>query len=283
MTQTVTVLGAGTMGHGIALVAAQAGHRTRLYDLEQVLVDEGLERIEDALDTGIEKRKTTRKDKQATLSNLSGTTELADATEGADVVIEAIPEDLALKRDTFTQVEQLVGQDALLATNTSSLSIEAIAKPLARPERFVGLHFFNPPYIRALDEVNHRPDTSAYALEPAVAFADDLGKTPIEVRDAPGFASSRLGLALGLEAIRMVEQDVASPEDIDTAMTLGYNHPMGPLELTDLIGLDVRLDIAEYLAEELGDRFEPPELLREMVDDGKLGEKAGEGFYEYEG
>lgn len=283
MTETVAVVGAGTMGHGIALVTAKAGHATRLYDLKDDLVADGIASIEAALAKGVERGKTSKDEQARALENLSGTSDLAEAIDGVDIVIEAIPELLDLKRETFERVEEHVAEDALLATNTSSLSIDAIAKPLTHPERFLGLHFFNPPYIMQLVEVVHGPETSQATLERGTAFAEDIGKTPIQVRDVPGFASSRLGIALGLEAIRMVEDDVASPEDIDTAMELGYNHPMGPLELTDLIGLDVRLDIAEYLSEELGERFEPPQLLREMVDEGKLGKKTGEGFYTYDG
>lgn len=270
------------MGHGIALVCASAGHPTRLYDLESDLVNDGLEAIEAALSKGVQKGKMRPEEREAALANLNGTTSLQEAVRDADVVIEAIPEDLGLKQSTFEDVEACIGEAALLASNTSSLSIEQIADPLEHPERFVGLHFFNPPYILDLVEVIHGPSTSPETLDRAVAFAEGLGKEPIEVRDAPGFASSRLGLALGLEAIRMVEEDVANPEAIDTAMELGYNHPMGPLKLTDLIGLDVRLDIAGYLHEELGDRFEPPALLREMVAEEKLGKKTGEGFYTYE-
>lgn len=282
MPETVAVLGAGTMGHGIALLTAREGHPTRLHDVDEDRLQAGLEDVEAALDEGVDRGKTSKRERERALDNLEGTTDLAAAVEDADLVVEAIPEDLELKQQTFGKVEAHVPGDALLATNTSSLSIEAIADALEHPQRFVGMHFFNPPYVMDLIEVVHGPATSQATLEAATRFAEDLGKAPIQVRDAPGFASSRLGVALGLEAIRMVEEDVASPADIDQAMREGYNHPMGPLELTDLIGLDVRLDIAEHLRAELGDRFEPPGLLREMVDEGKLGKKTGEGFYTYE-
>ncbi len=190
---------------------------------------------------------------------------------------------MELKRSLFRQVEAAAPEDALLATNTSSLSVDEIARELDHPQRFLGLHFFNPVHIMALVEVVHGPRTADETRERGVAFARELGKEPIVVRDSPGFASSRLGVALGLEAIRMVEEDVASPRDIDQAMELGYRHPMGPLRLTDLIGLDVRLGIAEYLHETLGgERFRPPELLKRMVAEGKLGRKSGQGFYEWD-
>jgi 3-hydroxybutyryl-CoA dehydrogenase len=282
MSTTVAVLGAGTMGHGIAVVAATCGCEVRLRDVDEDRVEDGLEAARGVLDEGVERGSTRKRERETALENLHGTTDLAEAVDSADVVVEAVPEDLDLKREVLGGAENRAPRAALLASNTSSLSIEAIGEALDAPERFLGLHFFNPPYALDLVEVVHGPATSEDALERGTRFADDLGKEPIQVRDAPGFASSRLGVALGLEAIRMVEEGVASPEDIDTAMTTGYNHPMGPLELTDLVGLDVRLDIAEHLAEELGPRFDPPDLLREMIEEGKLGRKAGEGFYTYD-
>ncbi len=281
MPENIAVLGAGTMGHGIALVCAREGHPTALYDIDMHVVEKAMAKIRQALDKGIEKGKTTQAEKETALDNLWVTDDLGEAVDEAGVVIEAIPEELDLKRKVFGQVEIAAPGDALLATNTSSLSVTDIAEPLDDPGRFLGVHFFNPPYIMALVELVQGEQTTEATVEKARSFAEGLGKTPIVVQDVPGFASSRLGLALGLEAIRMVEEEVASPEAIDTAMELGYNHPMGPLKLTDLIGLDVRLDIAEYLGEELGERFEPPALLREMVEDGKLGKKAGQGFYTY--
>jgi 3-hydroxybutyryl-CoA dehydrogenase len=281
MTANVAVLGAGTMGHGIALLTAREGHPTHLFDVADAPLEAGVGNIEDALQEGVDRGKTTASEKKQALDRLTPTTDLAAAVADADVVIEAVPEDLDLKRDTFQRVEEHAPADALLATNTSALSVDAIAEPLVEPARVLGMHFFNPPYIMDLVEVVHAPATGDERVDEAVTFAEDLGKDPIVVRDVPGFASSRLGVALGLEAIRMVQDDVAEPEAIDAAMTQGYNHPMGPLELTDMIGLDTRLEIARYLHEELGDRFEPPELLEAMVEDGKLGKKSGEGFYEY--
>ena len=216
------------------------------------------------------------------LANVETTTDVAQAVAGADLVVEAAPESMELKESIFSQVDEAAPDDAILATNTSSLSIGRIASVVRDPSRFVGMHFFNPVHIMKLVEVVWGPETSDATRNAAVDFARRLGKEPIVVKDAPGFASSRLGIVLGMEAIRMVEQGVATAEDIDKAMELGYRHPMGPLKLTDLVGLDVRLGIAEYLHETLGsDVFEPPALLRRMVEDGKLGKKSGEGFYEW--
>jgi 3-hydroxybutyryl-CoA dehydrogenase len=277
---TVAVLGAGTMGHGIAQVCAAAGCAVRLYDVDEDAVRAGVARIEANLDKGIERGKVTAKERAATLANLSTATAIAEAVRDADLVIEAAPESMELKERLFREVDEAVPGHAILATNTSSLSIGRIATAVAVPDRFVGMHFFNPVHIMALVEVVWGPETSKATRDAAVDFARRLGKEPIVVKDAPGFASSRLGIVLGMEAIRMVEQGVASAEDIDKAMELGYRHPMGPLKLTDLVGLDVRLGIAEYLHETIGtDAFEPPDLLRRMVAEGKLGKKSGQGFY----
>jgi 3-hydroxybutyryl-CoA dehydrogenase len=205
----------------------------------------------------------------------------AHGLAGAELVIEAVPEDADLKRRVLADVEAVVGPKTWLASNTSSLSIDVLAASLRRPERVCGLHFFNPVPSSALVEIVRGTMTHHDLVVAAREWVSSLGKTAIVVRDSPGFASSRLGLALGLEAIRMVEEDVASPADIDEAMVLGYRHPMGPLRLTDLVGLDVRLGIAEHLHRELGERFAPPELLRRMVADGRLGRKTGRGFYEW--
>jgi 3-hydroxybutyryl-CoA dehydrogenase len=196
-------------------------------------------------------------------------------------VIEAVPEHLALTREIFASVDGIAPPHALLATNTSSLPVGEIAMSVREPGRVVGMHFFNPVHLMKLVEVVRHGGSSPAAVALAVGLAEKLGKTPIVVTDSPGFASSRLGLVLGLEAMRMVEQGVASAADIDTAMKLGYGHPMGPLELTDLVGLDVRLGIADYLSGALGEAFAAPEILRAKVADGKLGKKSGEGFYRW--
>ncbi|MGH7149622.1 MAG: 3-hydroxyacyl-CoA dehydrogenase family protein [Planctomycetota bacterium] len=274
------VLGAGTMGHGIAQVCAQGGCETVVHDVSLDLVERGLARIRENLAKAAEKGKLSPEDPARIAGRISGSTDLEGAVRDADVVIEAIPEDLELKRRTFERVSEACPPTALLATNTSSLPVSKIAAACANPERVLGLHFFNPPFVMKLLEVVRAEATSEEALERALALAATLGKSAIVVRDAPGFATSRLGLALGLEAMRMLEQGVASAKDIDTAMKLGYGHPMGPLELTDLVGLDVRLAIAEHLERELGPAFRPPEILRRLVREGRLGRKSGRGFHE---
>ena len=278
----VAVLGAGTMGHGIAQVCAAAGCAVRLYDLDDETIRHGLDRIRGNLEKKIKREKVTKTGRTAVLARISTTTVVGEAVRGADLVIEAAPESIELKERIFAEVDRSAPDYAILATNTSSLSIGRIASAVRDPERFVGMHFFNPVHIMPLVEVVWGPETAAATRDHAVEFVRRLGKEPIVVKDAPGFASSRLGIVLGMEAIRMVEQEVATAEDIDRAMELGYRHPMGPLRLTDLVGLDVRLGIAEYLHETIGsDAFRPPELLRRMVSEGKLGQKSGQGFYSW--
>ena len=280
---TVAVIGAGTMGHGIAQVCAMAGCTTRLTDVSAEQVAAGLARITANLDKGIARGKLDEATKQATLARLSGTSALEEAVRDTDLVVEAAPEKLEIKRDIFARVTAVVGEQTILGTNTSSLSITDIAAQVRAPERVIGLHFFNPVHIMKLLEIVVGAQTDESVTARMRAFAERIGKQPIVVKDAPGFATSRLGLVIGLEAIRMVEQGVASAEDIDKAMTLGYGFPMGPLKLTDLVGLDVRLSIAEYLAGKLdqGEHFNPPQLLRDMVAEGKLGKKSGQGFYSW--
>ncbi|WP_434422478.1 3-hydroxyacyl-CoA dehydrogenase family protein [Nannocystis pusilla] len=280
---TVAVIGAGTMGHGIAQVAAAAGFETRLYNVRADLVEAGLTKVRANLDGGVAKGKVTEAQRAATLAALRGESDLQAAVTGADIVVEAVPEKLALKQELFTKVAAHVAATAVLATNTSSLSVTAIAAELPHPERVIGTHFFNPVHVMKLLEIVVGQQTAPEVLAAVQAWGAKLGKDCIVVRDSPGFATSRLGLVIGLEAIRMVEEKVASAEDIDKAMCLGYGFPMGPLKLTDLVGLDVRLNIAEYLAANLqqGDHFRPPALLREMVAAGKLGKKSGEGFYKW--
>jgi 3-hydroxybutyryl-CoA dehydrogenase len=279
----VAVLGAGTMGHGIAQVCAMAGCRTRLFDVQPAQVEAGLAKVRANLDAGVARGKVEQALRDETLARLEGSSEVREAVRGADLVIEAVPEKLELKRQLFAEVAAEVAADAVLGSNTSSLSIADIGLGLLHPGRVIGLHFFNPVHIMKLLEIVVADATDPETVERMRAFAVRIGKEPIVVKDAPGFATSRLGLVIGLEAIRMVEQGVASPEDIDKAMTLGYGFPMGPLRLTDLVGLDVRLSIAEYLSVQLeqGDHFRPPQLLRDMVAAGKLGKKSGQGFYEW--
>ncbi|MCP4873608.1 MAG: 3-hydroxyacyl-CoA dehydrogenase family protein [Proteobacteria bacterium] len=280
--KTVTVLGAGTMGHGIAQVSAMAGLDVRLYDIQESFVDAGLTKLCANLDKGVARGKVDAELAEASKGRVSGTADLKTACVDSDLVIEAVPEKLELKQQLFAQAESFAPY-AIYATNTSSLSIAKIALGVTAPERVIGLHFFNPVHIMKLLEIVVHDETDPAVLEACQAYGAALGKECITVRDFPGFATSRLGVCLGMEAIRMVEQGVASAEDIDTAMVLGYRHPIGPLKLSDLVGIDVRMHIGEYLAEELDNpAFRPPELMKQMVAEGRLGKKAGRGFYEYE-
>lgn len=277
----ITILGTGTMGRGIAYLSALAGYDTVLFDVEQSALDAARAAVDSILRKGVEKGKVDERDAQDAVGRLQLVPELEPAVSGADLIIEAVPESYELKTDLFGQADLFCGPDTILATNTSSISITRLADHVERRDRFIGMHFFNPPHVMKLIEIVRGDRTSDATVDQVRGIAEKMGKTPIVVRDSPGFATSRLGVAIGLEAIRMLEEGVGSAEDIDRAMELGYNHPMGPLRLTDLVGLDVRLGIAEYLAGTLGPRFEPPQLLRDMVADGKLGKKTGQGFYSW--
>lgn len=278
----VCVIGAGTMGHGIAQVAAMAGCTVRLHDVSADAVASGLSKVAQNLEKGVARGKVETVVAEQTLARLSGTTDPAEAAADADLIIEAVPELIALKRRIFATFAAIAKPGALFASNTSSIPLAQILDVVPDPSRFCGMHFFNPVHIQPLLEIVAAEQTSDAVIDDVVAFAKRLGKQAIVVKDSPGFASSRLGLTLGLEAIRMLEEGVASAADIDAAMTLGYRHPMGPLKLTDLVGLDVRLAIAETLAAEIDPvRFAPPQLLRDLVAAGKLGRKSGEGFYKY--
>jgi len=265
----------------VAHGAGANGFRVLLSDVDREALARGVQSIERNLAKGINLGKLTEVDRDRTLQQIHGTTKLEECAE-ADLIIEAAPEKLDLKREILRQLESLSDRAFIFASNTSSLSISEIARSAKRPEAVVGMHFFNPVHIMRLVEIVVGDKTSAETIDTITAVGKRLRKEPIVVKDVPGFASSRLGVALGLEAMRMLEQGVASARDIDIAMELGYNHPMGPLKLTDLVGLDVRLSIAEYLHSELGsETFRPPEVLRRMVSEGKLGKKTGEGFYDW--
>jgi 3-hydroxybutyryl-CoA dehydrogenase len=278
----VAVLGAGTMGAGIAQVCAQAGSRVVLQDLTEPFVQKGLARIRDFLQKGVEKGKTTPEQRDLVLGRITTATDRAVAARSADLVVEAVPEQLELKNGLFRELAGVVAPTCVLASNTSSLSLAKVFAGVTGPGRCIGMHFFNPVPLMALLELVRTADTAPATVDAATTYGRQMGKEPIVVMDSPGFASSRLGVCLGLEAIRMVEAGVASPEDIDKAMVLGYGHPMGPLKLTDVVGLDVRLAIADYLANELRHPgFQAPELMRRMVAEGKLGKKSGQGFYRW--
>ena len=279
--QTIAVIGAGTMGHGIAQVAAAAGFKVLLSDVDRESLARGVKAIEDNLAKGIKLGKLTEDDRDRTLQHIHGTTDLKECA-AADLIIEAAPEKLELKKQVLRQLESASDHPFIFASNTSSLSITEIAGSAKRPEAVIGMHFFNPVHIMRLLEIVVGQKTNMETVQTVTDVGRKMRKEPIVVKDVPGFASSRLGVALGLEAMRMLEQGVASVQDIDTAMELGYNHPMGPLKLTDLVGLDVRLNIAEYLHRELGsETFRPPEVLKRMVSEGKLGKKTGQGFYDW--
>lgn len=276
----VAVVGAGTMGHGIAYVAALSGCLVTLTDSRAEALKEARARIESLLAKGLQRGKLKEADRAAVHERVRCTPDLGDAVSQADLVIEAVVERLNTKQLLFAAVERQARRDALLATNTSSLSVGQIAAAVREPARLIGMHFFNPvPQMRLVEIVRHGR-TSPQALQRAAWFARRLAKEPIVVQDSPGFASSRLGVVLGLEAMRMVEQGVASVEDIDKAMELGYNHPMGPLKVSDLVGLDVRLAIAENLVQQLRmPHYAPPQILKDKVAKGDLGRKTGKGFY----
>jgi len=281
MIRQIAIIGTGTMGRGIAYLAAVAGYETVIHDADGGALDAAKDSIESTLQKGIERGKITGDAAAEARARIHLSPDLEPAVHAADLIIEAVPEDPDLKKNLFAQADLFCGEETILASNTSSISIAELAQSVERRDRFVGLHFFNPPHVMKLIEIVRGERTSDETVAQVRAVAEKMGKTAIVVRDSPGFATSRLGVAIGLEAIRMLEEGVASPEDIDKAMELGYNHPMGPLRLTDLVGLDVRLGIAEYLASTLGLRFDPPELLRRMVADGKLGKKTGQGFYHW--
>ena len=270
------------MGSGIAQVSAQPGWETRLFDAFPESLERGMRNIEDFWERGISKGKTTPNQKEDWSSNLISTGEMSEAVEGSDVVIEAVPEKMELKRSIFEELENLAPSNAILATNTSGLPISEIAAHTTCPERVIGMHFFNPVPLMELLEIVRHDAVDERTVSTAKEVGEAMGKPTILVRDVPGFATSRLGVVLGNEAIRMLSEGVATASDIDTAMRLGYRHPMGPLELSDLVGLDVRRDILNSLAEAFNDdSYRPHPLLEELVGSGNLGKKTGRGIYDW--
>lgn len=279
----VLVVGAGVMGRGIAGICALSGHETLVFDADP----EASRRVRGAVESSWARAAERGKVPPEAVENgrrlLKVIERLRDAAR-VELAIEAVPEAIDLKRMVMSELDDLCQDRAILASNTSSLSITRIGHATGRRDRVIGIHFFNPAAVMALVEVVRGEDTSDETVDRALAFVRSLGKEAVLVKDSPGFATSRLGVALGLEAMRMVEEGVALPEDIDRAMELGYGHRMGPLKTSDLVGLDVRLAIAEGLASQLpGERFTPPQLLRKMVAEGRTGRKSGEGFYRWEG
>jgi len=279
---SVAVIGAGTMGAGIAQVCAQAGWKTNLYDAFPEGLERGMKNIDAFWDKGIARGKTTQEQKVAWSSNLFAVSDMETAVKEVDLVIEAVPEIPDLKHKIFSDLGSMTKESCVLGTNTSSLSIAGIAAASGRPEKVIGMHFFNPvPIMKLLELVKH-DDCSDDTISIAKEAGESMGKTTILVSDVPGFATSRLGVVLGNEAIKMLADGVASAKDIDTAMVLGYKHPMGPLALTDLVGLDVRRDILLNLKESFGDdSYTPHPLLEKLVSEGRLGKKSGKGIYDW--
>jgi 3-hydroxybutyryl-CoA dehydrogenase len=280
----VAVVGGGIMGSGIAQIAAAAGHPTSLRDLESSALDSARAAVEKSLVRLVKAGKNTEDEAAATLDRLTFTTEVAEAVDGAQVVVEAVPERLDLKHRVFTEVLEYAPAGVLLGTNTSQLSITSIAAPLgAAAQRLIGMHFFNPPVMMRLIELVRGLATSDDTLDRARVFASGLGKQVVVCqKDSPGFLTSRVSAILRLECLRMLEEGLASAQDIDTAVKLAFNHPMGPLELGDFNGLDTYLDAVNGLAAAHGERFRPTVGLRNMVAAGQLGRKSGQGFYSYD-
>ena len=280
--RTVAVIGSGTMGSGIAQVCAQTGWETRLYDAFPDSLEKGMISIGEFWKGGIARGKNTEEQVNEWSNKLIPCENLNEALTGVDLVIEAVPEKIDLKRSIFQKIEHLAPENAILATNTSGLRISDIASVVKNPERVVGMHFFNPVPIMKLLEVIKHDLSSDGIINEVIEIGREMGKTTIVVGDIPGFATSRLGVVLGNEAIRMLAEGVASASDIDTAMKLGYRHPMGPLELSDLVGLDVRRDILNNLAESFDDpSYLPHPLLVRLVESGELGKKTGRGIYNW--
>jgi len=284
--KVISVFGAGTMGHGIAQIMAQQGYQVILGDIKQELLDAALDRVKKSLQKLVEKGKIGQDEVERTLSMITGTTDMEEIAKDADFLIEAIPERLDTKKELFKQLDKFCGEETIFATNTSTLSITELASATQRPEKFIGMHFFNPVPLMNIVEIVKGLLTSDETTEITRNLVLKLGKEPTIVKDSPGFASSRLGVALFLEASRMLEEGVASAEDIDKAMRLGYAHRMGPFETCDLVGLDARLNNINALYEATRDpAWKPPQLLKQLVNAGYLGKKPGSkgGYYTYFG
>lgn len=279
--KTITVLGAGTMGRGIAHVAAAAGFSSHLYDTQEGALQKADAAIRRNLAKGVELKKLAPEAAEAALANLHLHTSLPEAVESAGLVIEAVPEDMALKIETFHAVSLHALHDAVFASNTSALSITEMAAASGRPERFAGMHFFNPVHVMKLIELVRGLQTSPETLDALTQVGRKMGKEIVLVNEAPGFVTSRINALIGNEAFRMLQEGVATAEDIDKALKLGLNHPMGPFEMVDLVGLDVRLSILEFLHRTLGEAFRPNQILVQHVRAGRLGRKTGRGVYTY--
>jgi 3-hydroxybutyryl-CoA dehydrogenase len=277
----IAVIGSGLMGRGIAYVAAVGGFETALHDVSSVALDKALAQIRRDLDEGVARGKLAGADAAAALARLKPEASLEAAASGADFVIEAVPEKIDLKLSTFARLDELTRLDVVLATNTSALSVTEIAAATGRPERVLGMHFFNPVPKMRLVEIVSALDTAAPAVETAEAVARRMGKETVRVKDSAGFITSRVNAMIGNEAFLMLQEGVASARDIDKALKLGLNHPMGPFEMVDLVGLDTRLAVLEFLQRSLGEKYRPAPLLVQHVKAGRLGRKVGRGVYDY--
>ena len=280
--QSITVLGAGTMGRGIAHVAAAGGHRTCLFDVQPEVLSEAEAVIMRHLAKGVSLGKVTPETADSARENLSLSGDLESAVAEADLVIEAVPESMQLKASIFSQIGELAPAGAYFASNTSGLSITEMAAASGRPQKFAGMHFFNPVHVMSLVELVRGLETSDTTENVLRSVAEKMGKQVVTVNESPGFVTSRINALIGNEAFRMLEQGVATHRDIDTALKLGLNHPMGPFEMADLVGLDVRLSILQHLQQTLGDLYRPSNLLVQYVKAGRLGRKTGRGVYDYD-
>lgn len=277
----IGVVGAGTMGHGIAQVMAQSGFEVWIRDIEEGLLEKAVKSIDSSLKRSVEKERISEEQKENILDRIHTTLNLDDL-EGCGVIIEAVVEDVEIKKEVFSDLDEICGPETILASNTSTIPITELASATERPENFIGMHFFNPVSLMDLVEVIRGLETEDTTTETILSLTRQIGKEPVEVKDSPGFAVNRMLIPMINEAVFTLHEGVASKEDIDKVMKMGANHPMGPLELADMIGLDVVLEIMEVLHEEMGDdKYRPCPLLRKMVRAGKLGKKTGEGFYDY--
>ncbi len=277
----VCVIGTGTMGRGITQVLASSGYEVNLRSRSLLSVQRGVEAVKKSMEVAIKRGKISKEDLDEAILRIKRCVKLEEAVKGVDLVIEAVPEDMELKKSIFKRLDEICREKTILSSNTSSLSITKLASAVKRQDKFVGFHWFNPTYAMKLIEVVKGINTSDETVDKIVKISKRCGKTPVIVNDTPGFVATRAHSAFVLEAIRILQEGVATPEAIDAVAKLGFNHPMGPLELADLIGLDVALHYYEYLEREHGDRFKPPTLLKNLVNAGHLGRKIGKGFYDY--